>query len=247
MAGPRAGSSSPGGGRPPAIAAQAAADASGEPPRPPASGACGVLIPAYNEAATIASVVGCALAAQLGPVLVVDDASRDDTARAAREAGAEVLRLPRNLGKGGAVYVGAAALETEVVLLIDADLVGLRPAHLLELSRPVLKGEAEMSRGVFVGGRWRTAAAQHLAPQLSGQRALRRDLLLSVPGLATSRYGVEIIITTEAKRRGWRSVDVPLAGVSQVMKEEKLGFFRGLVKRLAMYRDIVTSYVGRRR
>lgn len=246
---PRASSAGQGDGRPSAVAATPTLDATDElsPPQAPLTGACGVLIPAYNEDATIASVVRCALAAELGPVLVVDDGSCDDTARRASEAGAEVLRLSRNRGKGGAVHAGAAALTTEVVLLIDADLVGLRPAHLLELARPVLEGEAEMARGVFAGGRWRTTAAQQLTPQLSGQRALLRELLLAVPGLAGSRYGIEIAITAEAKRQRWRSVDVPLEGVSQVMKEEKRGFFKGLAMRLGMYRDIVQSYFGRGR
>lgn len=197
-----------------------------------------MLIPAYNEAANIARVLEVARSAGLGPVLVVDDGSSDATAERARAAGAEVLSLAGNRGKGGAVFAGAAQLDTDVVVLLDADLLGLTPQHLRALAAPVLSGDVEMTRGVFSGGRWRTTAAQHLTPQLSGQRGVVRRRLLEVEGLAGSRYGVEVAITEHAKRALWRVADVPLPGVSQVMKEEKRGFWVGFGVRLKMYAEI---------
>jgi glycosyltransferase involved in cell wall biosynthesis len=184
----------------------------------------------------------------LGRVLVVDDGSTDGTAAAARAAGAEVLSLSENAGKGGALAAGTAALSEDVLVLLDADLVGLIPEQIIDLAAPVMRGEADMTRGSFTGGRWRTTAAQKIAPQLSGQRAVLRDKLLSVPGLAESRYGVEVAITREAKERDWRLVEVDLPGVSQVMKEEKLGRWSGFVARLKMYRDVLMTLVsGRKR
>ena len=96
-----------------------------------------------------------------------------------------------------------------------------------------------MTRGVFDGGRWMTTVAQHVAPLLNGQRALLRELLQEVPGLAESRYGVEVAISDQARRHKWRTRDVSLRGVSQVMKEEKRGWWRGLLVRLTMYREIL--------
>lgn len=208
---------------------------------------CAVLIPAFDEEETIGRVVRTACAAGLGPVLVIDDASRDGTAAAARAAGASVLRLEDNRGKGGAVAAGAAAVDAEVLVLIDADLTDLRPEHVTALAAPVLEGRAEMTRGVFVGGRRRTTTAQRLAPQLAGQRAILRERLCEVPRLAASRYGVEIVLTEAARRGGWRWMDVPMPGVSQVMKEEKRGWWRGVRTRLAMYRDIVRALWPARR
>ena len=206
------------------------------------------LIPAFDEAPNVARVVRAAQRTGLGRVLVVDDGSTDGTAAAARAAGAEVLTLGENAGKGGALAAGAAALSEDVLVLLDADLVGLIPEQILDLAAPVLRGEADMTRGSFTGGRWRTTAAQKIAPQLSGQRAVLRDKLLSVPGLAESRYGVEVAITREAKERDWRLVEVDLPGVSQVMKEEKLGRWSGFVARLKMYRDVLMTLVsGRKR
>ena len=205
------------------------------------SGACGVLIPAFNEQATLRSVVEVALSADLGPVLVVDDGSTDATAELALNTGAGVLRLPENVGKGGAVFAGTSALQTDVVLLVDADLTGLTPRHLRDLAAPLLAGTTDMTRGVFAGGRLRTTAVQRLTPQLNGQRAIRREKLLSVPDLANSRYGIEVAITKQCKRARWRTEDVTLPGVSQVMKEEKRGFRQGFQVRLRMYRDILRT------
>ncbi|MFA7460266.1 MAG: glycosyltransferase [Trueperaceae bacterium] len=204
------------------------------------------LIPAFDEAANVARVVKVALSSGLGPVLVVDDGSTDGTAQVARAAGARVLRLDENAGKGGALAAGARELEQDVLVLLDADLVGLIPDQIRDLIGPVVRGEADMTRGSFTGGRWRTTAAQKIAPQLSGQRAVLREKLLSVPGLAESRYGVEVAITREAKEREWRLVEVDLPGVSQVMKEEKLGRWSGTIARLKMYRDVLMTLVSRR-
>ncbi len=204
------------------------------------------IIPAYDEAPNISPVIRAALATELGPVLVVDDGSSDGTASVASAAGARVMKLTENVGKGGALAAGAAALDQDVVVLLDADLVGLTTEQIRELATPVLAGEAEMTRGCFTGGRWRTTAAQQLAPQLSGQRAMLRQALLSVPGLAESRYGVEVAITRAANEQEWRVVEVELDGVSQVMKEEKRGSWGGLFARLKMYRDVLVTLLTRR-
>ncbi len=198
---------------------------------------CAVLIPAYNEAAHVGRVVEVARTVGC-EVWVIDDGSSDLTAQTARAAGAEVLTLPENQGKGGAVFAGAAHVDTDVVVLLDADLLGLTPQHIRALAEPVLSGRATMTRGVFSGGRWRTTAAQRLTPQLNGQRAVLREKLLEAEGLAESRYGLEIAITEHAKRAGWCVLDVPLGGVSQVMKEEKRGFWVGSGVRLKMYAEI---------
>ncbi|GGM94184.1 glycosyl transferase [Thermus composti] len=201
-----------------------------------------VLIPAYNEEATIQRVVGVAREAGF-PVVVADDGSQDGTAQKAREAGAKVVRLGENRGKGGAIAEGLKAVETPFVLLLDADLLGLRPEHLHALLEPVAQGQAEMTVGVFQGGRLSTDWAMRLTPFLSGQRALRTADLKGVPGLERARYDLELLLTRHAKARGWRVRYLPLKGVSQVMKEEKRGLLPGLAHRLRMYREILRYYL----
>jgi hypothetical protein len=81
-----------------------------------------LLIPAHDEHATIGAVVARAL--RHGPVLVVDDGSTDGTGTVAREAGAEVLRHGRRLGKAQALRTGIAAARgrgASHILTLDAD------------------------------------------------------------------------------------------------------------------------------
>lgn len=201
-----------------------------------------VLIPAYNEEATIAQVVQTAKEAGF-PVVVADDGSQDRTAQEAAMAGAKVVRLGENRGKGGAIAAGLQAVATPLVLLVDADLLGLRPHHLQALLEPVARGEAEMTVGVFQGGRLSTDLAMRLTPFLSGQRALWTEALRAIPGLEGARYDLELLLTRHAKRQGWRVRYLPLPGVSQVMKEEKRGLLKGFLHRLRMYGEILRYYL----
>ncbi len=130
-------------------------------------------------------------------------------------------------------------MATPLVLLLDADLLGLKPEHLHALLAPVARGEAEMTVGVFRGGRLSTDLAMRLTPFLSGQRALATEALKGVPGLAGARYDLELLLTRHARARGWRVRYLPLPGVSQVMKEEKRGLLKGFLHRLRMYWEIL--------
>ncbi len=81
-----------------------------------------IVIPAYNEAASIGAVVSqLAGAAAWREIVVVDDGSTDDTAAIAERAGARVVRHPYNKGNGAAVKSGIRAAGGEYVLIIDAD------------------------------------------------------------------------------------------------------------------------------
>lgn len=91
----------------------------------PAHAVCLVIIPAFNEEPNIAEVVkGIRSCLPFADILVIDDGSQDHTADVARQAGAVVLRLPYNLGIGGAVQTGfkfAHLLGYECVARVDAD------------------------------------------------------------------------------------------------------------------------------
>ena len=81
-----------------------------------------VVIPAYNEAAAIAAVVGAiGSAARWHEIIVVDDGSGDDTSRLAAAAGATVVRHPYNKGNGAAVKSGIRRATAEYVLILDGD------------------------------------------------------------------------------------------------------------------------------
>ncbi len=106
-----------------AAAAQSQAGIAGPDRARPDNGSVLVLIPARNEARTVAAVVE-AVRAKLLPVLVIDDGSTDGTAECARRAGAEVVSHPSNLRKGAALKTGFSwALEKgyKAVITMDAD------------------------------------------------------------------------------------------------------------------------------
>lgn len=92
-----------------------------------------IVIPAYRSAGVIGPCLAAARAAGAGRVVVVDNASPDDTAEVARAAGASVLRQAANAGFGAACNRGLAAVETEFALLLnpDAELAPDALAHLL--------------------------------------------------------------------------------------------------------------------
>ncbi len=111
------------------------------------------IVPARNEAACIADVVREIRAFDPGmEVVVVDDGSRDATGAVAAAAGARVVRLPFNLGIGGAVQTGFRyALERGFELAVRVDGDGQHdPAQLPALVRPVLEGDAD----IVVGSRF---------------------------------------------------------------------------------------------
>jgi glycosyltransferase involved in cell wall biosynthesis len=212
--------------------------------------ATAIIIPAYNEGSRLGGVLD---ALQDLPAdwerLVVDDGSQDDTATVARtRPDVHVLELPRNLGKGAAMWEGAIRSQADALIFIDADLRGLTAAHVEALAAPVLAGDAEMSIGLFRTGRKATDFSHVIAPWVSGQRCIRREVFLGIPELKDSRQGVELVLTRAARSQGWRVTEVPWAGVTHAMKEEKLGPIRGFAARCRMYGEIAAAhFAGRSR
>jgi glycosyltransferase involved in cell wall biosynthesis len=234
--------------------AQRASSSGGNRPVRAAARVCAV-VPAYNEAGRIAAVLTTLNAApSVSEIVVVDDGSRDETAAVAEQhpvMATGKLRVERhnpNKGKGAAMRTGAAATDAEVIVFFDADLIGLTPEHVEALVAPVALGGKDMALGVFRGGRGATTLAQLLAPNISGQRAIRRELFLSIPDVGEAGYGVELAITGYVLGEGLPTARVILKDVTHPMKEEKLGFLRGAAARLRMYWQMLPYMIrGKRR
>ncbi|WP_309573094.1 glycosyltransferase family 2 protein [Deinococcus sp.] len=203
-----------------------------------------VVIPAFNEEGTVADVVQ--VARQFTPeVIVASDGSTDGTADVARQAGARVVELAENGGKGRALGAALAATDADYIVMLDADLTGLTPEHLERLVQPVMNGTLDMSIGVFEGGGFVTDWGNKLTPHLSGQRVARRDWLLGVPHLTDERWP-EPAITAHLKDTGARWDYIELPNVAQVVKEKKRGFWKGAGARTRMYAQLLT-YRARRK
>ncbi len=116
-----------------------------------------VLVPARNEESTIGRVVSEAREAVQSDVVVIDDASTDDTARAARDAGAVVLPLVLQLGAWGATRTGiryAFKNGYRVAATMDGD--GQHPAESLhKILEPIVAGSADVVIGSYIArGSW---------------------------------------------------------------------------------------------
>jgi len=129
------------------------------------------VVPAYNEEGSVAAVVRELRAADPGlEVVVIDDGSRDRTADVAEAAGARVVRLPFNLGIGGAVQTGyryAYEHGFDLVLRVDGD--GQHdPAEAAALAAPVLEGRADVAVGSRFAGTegYRSSRSRRLAIRL---------------------------------------------------------------------------------
>lgn len=198
------------------------------------------IIPAYNEEKTVGAVIGTLQhSPDVSRIIVVSDGSEDDTVKAAMKyKGVEVIDLLDNRGKGGAIKAGLDRCSSEVILILDADLIGLSRDHVRALLEPVLEGRALMAVGLFEKGRMATDFAQKMAPFLSGQRAMKRDLLENISDLDLSRFGIEVALHKYVEDNEIEAEVVQLPDLSHVMKEEKLGFWKGVLARGKMYWEI---------
>jgi len=203
-----------------------------------------VVIPAYNEANMIADVVDNSLK-YADEVVVVDDGSSDNTALVAKAAGAMVIKLPRNKGKGFALAMGlytVALNGADVIVCLDGD--GQHdPNEIPKVALPIIRGEADL----VIGSRYFDSAGSREIPTYrqfghsvlrmaanvgnrdygnikdsqSGFRAMARKTVLQMT-LTEEGMGIESEIFMDAASLGMRIVEVPITCRYQGITTSKL-------------------------
>jgi glycosyltransferase involved in cell wall biosynthesis len=219
------------------------------------------IIPAYNEADTIAATVAAVRRiSTVDEIVVVDDGSGDQTAEEANAAGADtVIRLDRNAGKGEALMAGVGAAKGDVLVFLDGDL-GDSASHAFPLIQEILSDEADMSIAILpstmaTGGgksggfglvlklaRWgiRRLTGKTMKAPLSGQRAMKRKVIERVRRL-DGGFGIEVGLTIDSLRAGFRVQEVPAPLTHRATGRNVSGF----VHRGHQFADVLMA-LGRR-
>ena len=198
------------------------------------------IIPAYNEGPTVAGIARTASVHPLiGRVIVVDDGSTDATSEeAGKVEDVIVIKMEENGGKGKAMHAGLEGSDEPFVIFLDADLIGLREEHITDLINPVLSNEADMTVGLFRGGRIHTDLAHVVTPSLSGQRCVKRSVIENLD-MDTVGFAIERALTELWETGRIRVKNVIWKGVTHRTKEEKRGYLEGVRQRWRMYGQIL--------
>jgi glycosyltransferase involved in cell wall biosynthesis len=221
-----------------------------------------VIVTAHEEADRLADTLGAVASAFPGAhVIVADDGSTDATSQIAADAGADVVRSERAIGKGGAATLAARrvlsrALEPDppVFVLVDGDLAE-SAAQLPALAATVREGRAALAIAVFaarVGGGFgfavgfahraiRKLTGLDLKAPISGQRALSGPAFAVVVPFAP-RFGMEIGMTVDAARAGFRIEEVQLDLTHRATGRT----WRGFLHRGRQLLDFLAVYASRR-
>jgi glycosyltransferase involved in cell wall biosynthesis len=204
-----------------------------------------VVIPVYNERATLQEIIRRVLAVALPleiDIVLIDDCSTDGTRDLVREyegkSGFTVLLHEVNQGKGAALQTGFAAATGDIVLVQDADLE-YDPEDYPVLLGPILSGRADAVFGSrFLGGPHRVLYYWHsvgnrfftlLSNMLTNlnltdmevcYKAFRREVIAAI-SLRSRRFGVEPELTAKAARLGCRIYEVPVSYAGRTYEEGK--------------------------
>ncbi len=198
----------------------------------PADFKLSVVIPVFNEQATIRQVIDSVAVLPIAKeIIVVDDASTDGTRQALAEcekaAGICVIYKPQNEGKGAALRTGFRRVTGDVVVVQDADLE-YDPQDILGVIRPIVAGHADVVYGSrFLNGeigncrgmhRFGNACLTGLSNWFTGlditdmetcYKAFRREVLASFE-IRQPRFGFEPEVTARIARRNYRLTEVPI-------------------------------------
>ena len=214
-----------------------------------------VVIPAFNEAASIGAVVcDLAAAARWLEILVVDDGSSDQTGANAAAAGARVIRHPYNKGNGAAVKSGIRQATGVFILIADADgqhrpadatrLVSRLDAY--DLVVGARSGQTQASLARRIGNGLLNGIASYLTQQnipdlTSGFRAARREYLLEFIHLLPNGFSTPTTTTLAFMRAGYSVRFEPVeaaqrSGVSKIhLGADGFNFFLILLKVITIF------------
>jgi len=202
-----------------------------------------VILPAYNEEKAIPGVIGGIKGLNIGcEILVVDDASTDNTAKVAHEAGARVICHPYNKGNGASIKTGVREAKGSIVVMMDAD--GQHdPKDIPSLLEHI--GEYDMVVGArgkdsqnclhrYVANKIYNLFARYLCGMkildlTSGFRAVKKDVVRKFLYLFPNGFSYPTTITMSLIRAGYNVKYIPMSASKRVGRS-KINLFRDGVR-----------------
>jgi glycosyltransferase involved in cell wall biosynthesis len=205
-----------------------------------------VVMPVYNEAATVTAIITAVLAQRpVRQLIIVDDASTDgswEKLKSAAKADSRIVlaRQPRNQGKGAALRAGFARVTSPIIIIQDADLE-YDPAEYHRLLAPILAGKAEVVFGSRLAGGdkahrvlyyWHSvgnkllttfsnmATDLNLTDMECGYKAFRSEIIQKIT-LQENRFGFEPEITAKVARLNARIYEVSISYHGRTYEEGK--------------------------
>lgn len=198
-----------------------------------------VVIAAYNEEPRIARVLSVVEDHPLiDEVIVVNDGSVDKTSDVVKRFNVTLIENKINMGKTLSIKRGLEKSKNEVILFLDADLVGLTKQNINDLVNPVLNGQVEWTlslRGNSFG-----YMKLFKVDWISGERAIRKYLLNDPLIWSKSEIGfsLEILMNKSLIDQGATFQSINLPNLKVINKSHKIGFFRGWYGELKMIGQI---------
>jgi glycosyltransferase involved in cell wall biosynthesis len=202
-----------------------------------------VVIPVYNERATVAEIIRRIRAVEIPltlQVVVVDDGSSDGSDKvlqALEDSTVRVIRHTHNLGKGAAIRTGMEAMTGDLLLIQDADLE-YDPDDWPLLLEPILKGKARVVYGSRFTGQRKNMLPLHwfgnrmlslvtnilysstLSDMETCYKLFDAEVLKGIT-LVSDRFEFEPEITAKVMRRGFRIYEVPISYAGREANEGK--------------------------
>jgi glycosyltransferase involved in cell wall biosynthesis len=213
-----------------------------------------VIIPVYNEEATLASIVRDVLAIpHLLEIIIVDDCSTDQTTTVGKNLAAHnpqvhYLRHAKNSGKTAALKTGLAVTKGKVVIVQDADLE-YHPSEIPRLIQPILEGYADVVYGSrflvrkearvlyfyhYLANKFLTFCSNlltnlNLTDVETGYKAFRGEIIRNMV-INSYGFGFEIEVTAKVAKLRCAIYEVPISYYGRTYEEgKKIGFMDGLV------------------